>query len=633
MTGVTAATADVSPSVTAAVLLLARTLSKPLGLPCSQVAEILESTGAKHTQAYELMGRLSDSLSTLQRPPGRPASLPAEPPAPGATAAVAQAALAYVMAHPGCVHAGRTRTHYSDDFRHFIIELREQYATLALEHFAAAVNVPLGTIKDWLNTPALAMPPASTAPSESATPEPEQDSCLTPHIQTVLNAWQTWSGTAMGFCDHVQKDWRIPLGRTSIMTILEAHGVRVPRRRPGRTPDDKALEGTFRTFFPGAQWEGDGMSYTIVLDQSSFSFNVEPMVDSYSSATVGLSLRDTEDSQAVTDAFADGVATTGEAPLAVVLDNRGSNLTPEVEAALGETWLIRATPARGQNKPHVEGGFGLFSQTVPPVVISTRCTPRELARQIAVVVVATFFRIMNHRPRRDRGGRSRVDLYGEKPTPDEIEAARAKLKELQRKQLLAQQTADARLRPEVRTLLDDAFQRLGLEDPTGNQRKAIAYYPRDDILAGLAVFEGKQQTDSLPRKPGFEPGRYLLGIVRNIAQEREGLLIAEILLRQRLAHEDAWLAGIRGARDLILRAQSDPAALVSTFLDRALHASPGVDRLFWLTSTVDTVIAANGERDALLRLAARRINATHDVPYADRLAAFRFLAERAVPLA
>jgi hypothetical protein len=265
-------------------------------------------------------------------------------------------------------------------------------------------------------------------------------------------------------------------------------------------------------------------------------------------------------------------------------------------------------------------------------VINTQREPREVARQIASIIATVFFRTMNHRPRRDRAGRSRVDLYGEKPTTEEIRTALADLERLQRQQLLAQQTAEARLRPEVLALLADAFGRLGIDDPTGNQRKAIAYYPLDDIIAGLAVFEGKQQTDWLPLKPGSDPGRYLLGIVRNIAQERQGLRIAEILLRHRLTLEDVWLAGIRRARDLLLSATSDPAALVSGFLDRALHAHPGVDRLFWLTSTVDIILGANGEREALLQRAARRINATHDVSYGERLAAFRFVVERAVPL-
>ena len=66
-----------------------------------------------------------------------------------------------------------------------------------------------------------------------------------------------------------------------------------------------------------------------------FVFNLELMVDAYSGGFVGMSARDEEDSAAVTEALSDGVATTHEAPLAVLLDNRPSNHTPQVDAALG----------------------------------------------------------------------------------------------------------------------------------------------------------------------------------------------------------------------------------------------------------------------------------------------------------
>jgi len=628
MTGVAAATANVSPSATAAVLLLARTLSKPLGLPCSAVAQILETTQAGRSRAYELMGRLSEWLPSLQRPPGRPASPPAEPAAPGVAEAITQATLAYVMGHPGCVHVGRTRARYDDGFRHFVLDLREQYPTLDLEAFAAATHLPLGTLKDWLRTPSPQAISESATADEPRRGEPKGHG-VTAHIETVLDVWSTWRGTFIDFCDHLQEHWRIPLGRTAIAAILKAHGVRLPRRRPGRSPDEVALDDAFETFFPGAQWEGDGTPITVVLNGQPFSFNLELMVDSASGAFVGISVRDTEDGAAVVEAFDDGVATTGEQPLAIVMDNRSSNHTEQVDAALGATMRIRATPGRGQNKPHVEGGFGLLFQTVPALIVSLNQGPQEAARSIVQLVAQTFFRTMNHRPRRDRGGRSRVDLYGEQPTPEQIEHARSRLEERMRKQERARQTRLARMRPEVRRLLDDAFVRLGLDDPEQHHRLAIARYPLDDILAGIAVFESKLHAASLPDDVD---GRYLLGIVRNLARQREGQLMSEALLRLRLEAQDRCLVGLQTTRDFLLRAHSDPSALITDFVDRALATDGCIDELFWLGAAVDIIREANGERDTLLRCAFRRINATFSVKHERRQAAVCFLAERAVPL-
>jgi len=213
MTRVAAALANVSPLVAAAVLLLARSLSKPLGLPAPDVAQILAATQAKRSRAYELVAQLAELLPTLQRRPGRPASPPTEPTAAplGAAEAVSQATLAYVMEHPGCVHAGRSRARYDDGFRHLVLDLREQYPTLELEAFAAAANVPLGTLKDWLRTssPESAAEPASD--DEPRRSEPKGHGA-TAHIETVLNVWSTWQGSFIDFCDHLQKHWRVPLG-------------------------------------------------------------------------------------------------------------------------------------------------------------------------------------------------------------------------------------------------------------------------------------------------------------------------------------------------------------------------------------------------------------------------------------
>jgi hypothetical protein len=98
---------------------------------------------------------------------------------------------------------------------------------------------------------------------------------------------------------------------------------------------------------------------------------------------VGLSIRDEEDSTAVIEALADGIATTGRAPLALLLDNNPSNHTADVDAALGDVTLrLRATQGRPQNKAHCEGAFGLFQRSIP--LLDLHATNlRELGRQLA----------------------------------------------------------------------------------------------------------------------------------------------------------------------------------------------------------------------------------------------------------
>ena len=400
----------------------------------------------------------------------------------------------------------------------------------------------------------------------------------------MLAAWRAWHGSFGAFCAHVRRDHRLELGTTLIASILFEYGLRVPARRDGRSRDDEALRNSFEIFFPGAQWVGDGKQLVVVIDGKTFHRNLELVVDAASDAAVGISVRDEEDSAAVVQAFTQGVQATGGTPLALLLDNRPSNHTPEVDAALDDTLRIRATPARPQNKAHVEGAFGLFAQKVPAIELDTR-NPHTLAKTIARLVATTFFRALNRAPRRDRDGKTRVDLYAQDVTPAQREAARAALRERMRKQELARRTRAARLDPVIRALLDDGFARLGLLDPERHFRDAIACYPRDAIVDAIAIFAGKRTAGTLPE--GVD-ARYLLGIVKNVHHLHEAEPITEALIRERLSARDRFLAPLVLERDAILAARGtdvsaaqpapdvDPQATPSPDSPLALHLTPGI---------------------------------------------------------
>src|SRR5690606_22165912 len=204
----------------------------------------------------------------------------------------------------------------------------------------------------------------TAADARAGSPSPSLTSV---HIDSVLASYAGWCGSFRGFCEHIQRDLRINWGRDTIAHVLELHGARRPQRRGGRSPDELALRGSFQTFFPGAQWVGDGMSVPVTIGGEVVKLNFELQCDAFSGAFVGISIRDEEDSTAVIESFQNGIATRGAAPLAELLDNRPSNHTAEVDAALGDTIRIRSTVQRAQNKAHVEGAFGLFSTTSPPL--------------------------------------------------------------------------------------------------------------------------------------------------------------------------------------------------------------------------------------------------------------------------
>lgn len=613
------------PAWSAAVLLLGRGIAEDHDLACPSVEAIVTATGASKSHAYDVAAKIATVLPTLVRTPGRPARAPS-PASADETTELTRAVLAYVMEHPGCVDRGAKRNRYSESFRRFVLGLRVQHGA-DLEDFALGVGIPTGTLKDWLRSPPPPLPArdadAETAPSTSAS------SLSTSHIQTVIDAYERWQGSFLDFCQHVRRDLHVPFGRDLVGRILRTDGRRKPTSRDGRGPDELALRGAFRTYFAGAQWVGDGMQVPVVVDGHRFVFNLELDVDAHAGALVGASVRDVEDSAAVVEALHSGIATTGAPPLALLLDNKPSNHTPEVDAALGDTIRIRATPERPQNKAHVEGAFGLFSQILPPLALDTHAGAYDVARTFLGLVVAVWARTTNHRPRRDRGGRSRFDLYSEELTDEQIEHARRELRDQCHRQEQARRTLEARRRPEVLALLNDHFARLGLVDPQRHIRIAVAGFPMDAIVAGLSTFDAKRRANTLP--DGVD-ARYLLGIVKNVAAKTEGELFAEIYYRNRIEARDRLLAPLRAKRDA-LRAEPDVLRVLLVCVENAMGTPSNLERCFWLDAIAETLREQpEADREERFLHASHLIEATFAVGPRERHDAVRYVADRLVSL-
>jgi len=369
------------PSLIAGLLLAAIPLLSALNLPAPTASAVLEAAGASRTTAYKVKAEVEAALPGLLRPPGRPAAPPPE--TPPDLCPLLHAVRDFVFNHPGAVGGTAERRRYSDRFRLFVLDQWDAHRDIGPEALAEAVGVPLPTLKDWLRGER----PQVEAPVNLATipgPAPAR-------IQTVLDGWDRWADKKRGFrafCEHVWFHLRVPFGRQHIKDILQAHGVRIPTKR-GRPPDASANRGGFQTFHPGAQWVGDGAELVVMLNGQRFTVNLELLVDADSGAFTGASIRPTEDAAAVTEAFADGVRTTGAPPVALLLDNKPSNHGEEVDQALGDTLRIRSRPFVPTDKPHVEGAFGLFAQEGPPMTVIA-ATPEALAAEIARLVVSAW---------------------------------------------------------------------------------------------------------------------------------------------------------------------------------------------------------------------------------------------------
>ncbi|MBW1689124.1 MAG: hypothetical protein JRS35_29260, partial [Deltaproteobacteria bacterium] len=333
-------------NLAAGLLLAAIPHLNRLDLPAPTASQVFEATVASRTTAYKVRGALNDALPGLLRPPGRPRADEPEPVANPSD--LHQRVLRFVFDNPGCVTGSQLRRTYADCYRVYVLDLFTEHHDMPLTQLAEIVGVPLPTLKDWVRGDR----PQVEAPETLATPSAGPS--VAHHVETVLDAYSRWKGTFQAFCKHVQFHCRIPLGRQHISDILAAHGIRIPQRRR-RPPDTSALRGGFDSFHAGAQWIGDGTELAVEINGQRYVCNLELNVDVASGAFVGASLRPTEDSVAVVEAFSDGVNTTGAPPLALLLDNKPSNHTDEVTDALGNTIKLRARPFTATDKPHAEG--------------------------------------------------------------------------------------------------------------------------------------------------------------------------------------------------------------------------------------------------------------------------------------
>jgi hypothetical protein len=560
----------------------------------------------------------------------------------------------YIADNAGSITGKDDRRTYTAQYRQFIVSLLDpdQPAQgMSIQELATYARIPLGTLKDWLRP--------QPQPAEVPAPEPQSEQTLplqtdelvwvsTTRLQLIARLWKSWRGTFQAFCFMLHTQERIPCGNTFIGNFLQGIGL---RHRRGRTPVEAPWSsGTFRTYFPGAQWLGDGAGIAFCWGEDTFVFNLEAIFDPAVGSVIGISVTDSEDEAAVRLAYQHAALTTGSPAMATSLDNRPSNHSPGTRHSIGAliggllqiplqdgirlayqtalaamgspplslggyspasiigTLLIRSTPGRGQAKAGMEGAFGLFQQALPGLVIADG-SPREMARNALYLILTAWFRGRNGRPRKRLGNLSPAQAYHQsRPTQEEMDKARAAFHELLRREEQARQTRSARRDPVRLELLVKGLAELNIRDPEGSLARCLAYFAREAIVRGLAIFQAKQELGSLP--PDADPGRYLGGIIKNHHDKLELEFISAYLLKQRIRLHDITLRPLTRAAD-DLRAEMAPSALPQAFVDRALAATWAVDFRFW-TENAGQAIAAlpSATRDWLYPSLGRRIAAS-----------------------
>lgn len=580
-------------SIIAGVALLAKNFTPWVDWPSAD--KILERVGAGRSQAYAMKARLEEVLATLAGQAGRPASVP---PADSRLLEVSRSIQEYLMSNPGAARLCKGRHEYTDAFRQFIVGLLGDELTVS--DLAKASQVPLGTLKEWFQR---SVDSQETAPGTTLRQV---------HHHQIITLYQAWKGKFVAFCKMVREQYRLPYGMTAISTLLHEVGLRHRKKHRKQAPWSA---GTYRKLFPGAQWLGDGSTIKVhgievKCGDQTFRFNLEAILDVASNAVVGMAVTESEDEAAVQAAFQDAVATAGQAPEALSLDNRPSNHTETIVEALKQenTTLLATTLGRGQSKAPLEGTFGLFNQDLPELRMTGE-TPRDRARSFLEVAFCSWARGRNGRPRKQLGGRSPAEYYRDQlPTEEEKAEARRWITELQRRQQEMRRTREQRADPEKLAFLEEALLAFRIPDPNNHQAVNLAYYSREAILTGVSTFQAMLQAGTVP--DGADPARYLGGIIRNLQEELDLSLTTEFQLKNRARFRDICLRSLSRRDEEILRQLHPPDRLLSILVDQALSAPCAIDFHFWSARCAEVLAAEPGRTD-LYRCATRRIAAAY----------------------
>ena len=142
---------ELLPLMTASVLLAVRPSALASGIAWPGIADILAMTGAGPELAHEIEDALLEQLAawavrepTLTSRPD-PTGVGQRPELVG----IAVEMLRFIKRHPGCAQSG-AHAWYADCFWRFVIELRRRHPDVTTAEFAAAVDLPLATVENWL---------------------------------------------------------------------------------------------------------------------------------------------------------------------------------------------------------------------------------------------------------------------------------------------------------------------------------------------------------------------------------------------------------------------------------------------------------------------------------------------------
>lgn len=600
-----------------ALLALGRDAARILGVsPDDALAEACRAHDVSRSYLYALADKIVAALETIAgAAPGRP---PRGAPVPTETddaMRLQNRVLHYRLDHPGCVgDRGKGHATYAPGFRRFVLELAERRSPHAsVESFANAVEVPLDTLRDWLDADRKGMTPP-VAPARAPVLVPRDAARLTVEI---ARAFAAWEGSTRDFVRTARLRFSLSAGQVfRVLRILKLISPRGGKRSAER------YRGSTEVVAPGAMLVTDGKTVDVQLTANDERVTVtwHAMVDQATGCRIGNVIAPTENAAAATSAYHAAVRFLGDKPpLGVLHDGKPCYQEPALAAAVAPAQLVPATPARPENKAILEGTFGLFEQQVGTIHLDD--TNRDTLIESAVSeAVRAWSAASNHAPRPNLDGKSPAQVLGEsRPSLEQQERDRKFIEKLRASHLHPQR---ARTYRASRKLLDEAFRRWDLlaKDPHGKLRHYLSSFSPPAVRRALAIFAAKQRRRAIREKFAH---RYLVKLVQNSQDAVDLDVASDELLALCREQGQNWTVAEQEDLEAMRADAAAPEELVQRMTERAAHAGIPVESAFW-----DAALIAELRRTPALIAAVRRLLPRLDgADYDRRLALLDKLAE------
>jgi len=485
--------------------------------------------------------------------------------------------LQYRLDHPGAMVIHRRYRTYSDQFRRFILELRDSWDG-SIEVFCRQVGVPYSSLNNFEKEELSQIQESKEKQSKPDLPQNASETCL-----DIIYDYQKWEGSLRDFLSYEASQLKI--APNAIRRVLVIAGL-----LPIKAKSSHRNRGSIEKLSPGSMLVTDGKMVKIFLthSQSHDSYNWQAMIDQSTVCHTAFVISRTETARAVKEAFLSSCQLMGRAPMALLHDNKPVHQQKELRAAIEPTTLmIPATPLRPQNKADVEGEFGKFEQSVGSIRLDDSSI--ENLKQSAVSeIIRAYIAAGNRAGRFEHQGKSRLQVLKNACPGGEKDR-----KFLQKLHANHQKKPEALPLPTQRVnrlILDQAFEDhfLNIFDKECLTRRWLASrYTPQAIKQALAIFitelkKGRLQQNQ-DRSPGALP--YLVKVIQSQQYELDLREQEKWLLIYAEQQKQQWIVQFEEDYQNFETSFSNPInqkeKFASQLAEMALYASIFLQRAFF----------------------------------------------------